>query len=61
MDPFNSDNLEARGRELGTNSLIDIETLIFGFANERFLKLYLKSLVEFRCLSLANSPFVHFE
>ena len=44
---------------------IYIETSTFGFANERFLKLYLKCLVEFgiylRCLSLANPLFVHFE
>ena len=30
-----SDNLKARGRELGTHSLIDFEASIFGFANER--------------------------
>ena len=34
------DNLKARGREWGLHSLIDIETSIFGLANERFLKLY---------------------
>ena len=31
-----SDNLKACGREWGTHSLIDIETSIFGFANEGF-------------------------
>ena len=54
-----SHNLKAGGREWGTHSLIDIETSIFEFANERFFfRLYLKCLVEFRiylrCLSLAN-------
>ena len=53
------DNLKARGREWGPHSLIDIETSIFGFANESFLKLYLKCLVEvriyLRCLS-GESP-----
>ena len=32
-----SDHLKARERECGTHSLIDIETSIFGFTNERFL------------------------
>ena len=59
-----SDNLKACEREMGHYSLIDIETPIFGFANERFFKLYVNCLVEFRihlrCLSLVNPPFVQF-
>ena len=59
-----SDNLKARQREWDTHSLIDIETLIFGFTNEHFFKLYFNCLVEFRiylrCLSSANPIFAHF-